>query len=457
MRRFISSLAALAALCLPPAAAQDTDVKIPVIEDVAFYDGYDSNIQVYGDEGLLVHSNSLVAKRLTDDQLDLIGERLGINVNIHALCDDFDRLGSVRIALVPKGSDKYEEADVQRFEVARFVTPFMNRNKSPKTVPYEYRVDALGLLLRDSELRAAYDFWLELDLFGIPYDAREKVRGCEERSDVFAAEVSLATSPQPAGVSSGNCLVPIYVKASEDRGPVNLNNYKEAATDTIGKTTRTWTFDVPADLADARLMFINTNHGAGENGEEYVRRKHIIYFDGEKAMSYFPGGVSCEPYRVYNTMGNGIYTREERMDWMFWNNWCPGQAVPTREIELGAVSKGRHSVMVRVPKAEFYGQDGDFRPSMYLQGVTAGTLPAGVATAGDDIEGLTVTREGTRLTLTSPVALAEVALYGLDGTLLYGRHTDSTAVAVPLPDAGRVPYIISVVMADGRRAWRKVL
>ena len=67
-------------------------------------------------------------------------------------------------------------------------------------------------------------------------------------------------------------------------------------------------------MADAQIYLILTNHGAGDFGEEYNRRTHFIYLDGENILTYKPGGFSCEPYRRYNSQGNGIYGREPLPD-----------------------------------------------------------------------------------------------------------------------------------------------
>ena len=55
-----------------------------------------------------------------------------------AACDNYDRIGNVHLAMVPKGADTYVPGEVDRIEVARFITPFMHMLKHPMTVPYEW-------------------------------------------------------------------------------------------------------------------------------------------------------------------------------------------------------------------------------------------------------------------------------------------------------------------------------
>ena len=215
----------------------------------------------------------------------------------------------------------------------------------------------------------------------------------------------------------GNVVVPVYLKTPEHYGNVNLNNYNEQATDTLGVTTRTFEFEVSEDVNDACIYLILTNHGAGANGEEYVRRHHLVYYDDDIVLSYKPGGVSCEPYRQYNTQANGIYGTKPLKDsyWEANSNWCPGQAVPIREIRLGAVKAGKHSVMIRVPDAVFYGNDGDFRPSIYFHGLTDGVIEASVDRVWFEGASVDVNIEGRIVKFASNEPVVMVTVHSYDG------------------------------------------
>ncbi|MCA9686127.1 MAG: hypothetical protein KC457_28400, partial [Myxococcales bacterium] len=136
------------------------------MEEVVFYDGYAATVDEPVPEGVVRHSNSLLATKLSDEQLDQIQTTIKLGVIVGALCDNYDRIGSVHLALVPKGQDSYVPADVDRLEIARFITPFMNMNKDPKSVPYQWQADELATILRNETLRAEYDFWMELSIFG---------------------------------------------------------------------------------------------------------------------------------------------------------------------------------------------------------------------------------------------------------------------------------------------------
>ncbi len=457
-----SILTAAAALMLVPATsfaaeADSAPVRIPIMEKAVYYDGYQPTIiDADVNDGILRHSNSLYAVKLTDEQLNMIGSKFGLEVTIGALCDNYDRIGSVNLAFVPKGSESYAYDDVDRIEIARFITPFMNKNRNPQEVPFVYSLPGVELILNDPALREKYDIWVETDLFGVPYAANTQIAGCKNRNDVFEATTVFVSEGTPAPADN-HILVPIYTRKQEVHGSVNLNNYNENATDTIGTTTRTFEFEVPADLSDSKITFILTNHGAGRGGEEYVRRTHLVYFDGDLKLAYVPGGVSCEPYRQYNTMANSIYNYNEQPleYWETYSNWCPGQAVPVREILTGALKAGKHRFMIRVPDAEFVGQDGDFRPSIYFQGLKEGEMPLEVTDIMREQEAdITFNIEGDVVSFGGSDKVASLSVYSPDGSLLYG--TGNPGSAFNLGRFSERVLILVATTAEGRSAFVKV-
>ena len=71
---------------------------------------------------------------------------------------------------------------------------------------------------------------------------------------------------------------------------------------------------------------------------------------------------------MYNTQGNGIYgtTVHTTNWWTSWNNWCPGNSIPVREIDLGSLPAGTHTFKINVPTAQFADGQGNFPLSVYL-------------------------------------------------------------------------------------------
>lgn len=440
------------AFATDPATAVNT---VKVFEDAVYYDGYNGTLfETEEAPGMVRHSNAIMAWKLTPEQIAKIGDNPTLFIEIGALCDDYDRMGNINIALVPKGSERYDYREVKRIEIARFITPFMNKNRQPDTVPYYYELPNLPLILHNSALNSEYDFWLEAEVFGVPYDAQAKITGCKKRNDTFSATAVIYSDDFTNATLAEECvLVPIFNRAPEVDGPVNFNTYREGAYDKKGLADRTWTFEVPEDVEDSRIMLIMTNHGAGENGEEYVRRIHFVYVDGEQVFGYIPGGVSCEPYRKYNTMGNGIYGSQPQPDsyWEDWNNWCPGQAVPIREISLGAMTAGSHTVRISVPGAQFYNNDGDYRPSLYFQGVKKGKLAAVGALSADEFEAV-FNLDGKVLTVNG-VNICELQIFTLEGALVHGTAGNT----VDLSDFSNTPLIAVAIDAYGRTSTKKII
>jgi Peptide-N-glycosidase F, C terminal/Peptide-N-glycosidase F, N terminal len=334
---------------------------ITLIDDAIYYDGYAPLVDEPVPDGLIRLANSLYATRFTEDHRALLQGTLMIGVVVGARCDNYDRIGSVHLALVPKGADSYVPADVDRIELGRFITPFMDMNDSPMTVPYEFTADDVLPILTDDTLSAEYDLWFELDIFGVPYAANDEIAGCADRNDTQSGTLLLftdSTAPAP----EFDVLQPLAIMQP-------FNNYAEGASDEVGTTRKTVAFELDADAEDAQLVLITSNHGANAGGEEYIRRDHFVYVDGELALQYKPGRTSCEPFRQYNTQGNGIYGPSPMSDaqWQSFSNWCPGDVIDTRIIPLGPTTAGAHEFVIDVPDAMFADGQGDIPFSLYLQ------------------------------------------------------------------------------------------
>lgn len=337
-----------------------------IFNQETFYDTYAKKSDAPTGKDVFRLRNDLITKKITPEILTAIGETLHMTVSIEAACDNYDRLDSVNLALVPKGDTIYDHNKVQKIELGRFITPFMNKNKMPNKVNYEYNLNNIAAILKDSKLQSKYDFWLELEVTGVPYAAQKQVKGCEGRIDTFLGSVVIVTNGNIKVESKKNTFL-LLLNHKE-----NLNNYKEGASDEIGKTIRTISFDVPKKVKNAKLYLITSNHGANDNGEEYIRRMHYVTFDGKSVFTYKPGEESCELYRERNTQGNGIYEKTPKTpeEWQSFSNWCPGAKIPTRIIDLGTIKSGKHSVVISVPDAVFAEKQGDIPVSLYLQGET---------------------------------------------------------------------------------------
>lgn len=366
--------AGLLLLCLGgmQAEAQET---ITVFDGVLYYDGYAAFVT--GDDllepissDILRFSNAVYSKKLTDAQLDLIGNTLDIDVVLEAACDNYDRLGHVTLAFTPKGVETYVQSEVQHIEVSRFITPFMNKNNSPTSVSYHFKSNNVADILSNTAIREQYDIWVEFEVFGTTGAGQTQVAGCSGHKDTFRATLTLTTSDDASIVYDDE----LFFKPILSR--VNLNNYN--ATDVPGQTTKLINFHLDNQVDNLKLFLITSNHGANAGGEEYIRRRHNVYLNNNLIYAYAPGGKSCEPYRQFNTQGNGIYGTSPNplRGWIYWNNWCPGDRIPIHEVNLGNLPAGDYTVKVDVPAAVFQDGQGNFPISAYLENRASGDIPA---------------------------------------------------------------------------------
>jgi len=363
--------------------------NVTIFDQAVYYGMYEGTVSEPIPDGAIRNSNSSYGKKLTDEQIDAMGNTLIMNVTLNPLCDNYDRIGNANLAFVPKNATSYIYGDVQRIELGRFITPFMDKNvATPNAVPYEFEIDNVTQILHDPILRAQYDFWVELEVYGYQGGpgqggAAVEIEGCAGRNDVYMGSLSFTSTYNPNITRGLNHFMPLaykfelknYVEATE-------TNFQGQGTDNVGQTVRKITFTVPETIPNAKFYIVTSNHGSGTNGEEYVRRTHNIFLDGSntanRVLQYRPGGVSCVPYSVYNTQFSCIYnicypngTYAPRPDinseWS-WNNWCPGNKIPTRVAELGELTAGEHFFKITVPTAQFFNNDGYFPMSVYVQG-----------------------------------------------------------------------------------------
>lgn len=365
------------------ATAQQSPYTLNLYEGVVFYGMYGDLTTEEVPTGMIRLSNSSYSKMLTQEQLDSFGNTLNMKVTLNPLCDNYDRIGNVNMVLAPKELTAYTYNDpaIKRFEIGRFITPFMDKNASVQEVPYEYELNHLTNVFHDEAITAEYNIWIELEVYGYQGGpgqggAAEQIPGCADRKDVYMGNLEF-TSENSNNIVYGddNFLLPLsykYQMRNYVLEGIDENGNPLEGTQVEGETVKTITFTLEEALPNATLHLITSNHGSNQGGEEYERRSHYVYLDDALKLEYIPGGKSCEPYRVYNTQGNGIYGAFPRSlsTWLSFNNWCPGDVIPNRVIELGNLSAGEHKFKIDVPDAEFVGGEGYFPLSLYLQSVT---------------------------------------------------------------------------------------
>jgi len=422
-----------------------SQTTINVFSQAVFYDGYAATVSNPIPANTIRLANYRYAKKLTDTELNSFQNKINLNVSIGALCDNYDRLGGVHIALVPKGLSTYTLTDttVQRFEIGRYITPFMNKNISPTSVPYTYDVSNLYSVFSNLSLRNTYDIWVELDVFGVPYAANTQVAGCAGRNDVFTGTLDFVTFTDPNITATFNNILPL----SDSRA---LNNYNN--TDVTGQTVRLINFNLTQSTSNANFYVIATPHGANSGGEEYVRRQNIISMDNSQIFTFTPGGKSCEPYRMYNTQGNGIYGSSPQSGawWTSWNNWCPGDAVPIRNFSFTTLSAGSHTLKYEVPTAVFNGQQGDIFLSIYMQSTNQNLSVKDISTVDVSVYPNPTT---DFVNIKSEKKVKNVSVFSMDGRLI--STTPNSKIDLAAYPSGT--YLLDIQFEGGVRFNHKVI
>lgn len=430
--------------------------NIQVFYQVPFFGGYGAYVTTPAPpDGVVRIKNDLNTRRLTDAEIESIGSKLSMRVTINAACDNYDRIGNVNLALVPKDSTRYVPAQVTRIELGRYITPFMNKNKDPKYVNYDYNIDHVAQILKDSVLNAQYNFWVELEVFGVETSAQQQVTGCAGRKDVFYGSLEFF-SEDSMDIANNSLLVPISMKKS-------FNNYQAAATDTVGKTIRTFNFRTDKKLSDAAFFLITSNHGANSGGEEYNRRNHFVYFNDTLKLTYKPGRTSCEPFRVYNTQANGIYGTTPRSDaqWQSFSNWCPGDVIDTRRIDLGSLDTGMHQFRIEVPDARFVNAQGNIPISLYLFGKTTGLIDFPVVVPGpvDPLpdQSLVYPNPASQFVHVRQTGNFSVCVYHTQGGLVFRKENLQNNYTMDVSGYSPGVYLIKVIQGNNQMTKRLVI
>lgn len=335
--------------------AQSNDIL--VFDNVVFYDGYADTSTLPTQTNVVRLENSRYAKKLNAAEISSFLNTLSLNVKINALCDNYDRQGGVFFAFVPTG-EPITSASKETIEIGRFITPFMNKNVAPNEVNYNYDLNHLIGVFKDSDFLLNNDIWVEFFLFGVPYAAHNEIPGCAGRADVFQGTLTF-TSTSGANPNMNSIPKPLWSR---------LRMNKTNDSDFVGYAGRVIYFTNYEMLNDANIQLITSAHGANSGGEEYVRRDHFVFFDNNQVLTYKPGGLSCEPFRQYNTQANQIYgtTVKTAAWWAQWNNWCPGDKIPNRIISLGNVSAGDHSFKITVPTGQFPNSNDEIYISAFI-------------------------------------------------------------------------------------------
>ena len=127
--------------------------------------------------------------------------------------------------------------------------------------------------------------------------------------------------------------------------------------------------------------------------------------------------------------------------------------IDIRRINLGAVTAGNHTFLIRVPSAIFTGAQGNFPLSLYFQGRTAG-LVAGIFDHGeyDDLFSIYPNPSNADFTIeTNSVRLQEITVYTILGEeIIHVMNPNPIKETLQMANFSNGLYVIHIVTDEGR-------
>lgn len=247
-------------------------------------------------------------------------EQIPAGHNWPTLCDAFDRLIAVTL-------DAPSEADSAQpgLELSRAVTPF----GGPATFETDV-TDFVNGLLGVHRLRVDIGTWPDPD--GI-------VSGSEGEW-IVSVELVRQRGPLPRRVLAVTSLLAVTQTSSENASVA---------------------FTVPEGAGSGRIDYIATGHGGGPIGigcsgpaEEFCRRTHTLFVDGEAKDEFSPWRSDCTTlctlvhHDASNVLADFDYCQENPCGAVESvraprANWCPGSAVTPRSLtNLDGLAPGPH-------------------------------------------------------------------------------------------------------------------
>lgn len=182
---------------------------------------------------------------------------------------------------------KFERVD--RYEIGRYITPYGNGLTLGEGFTWTYDVSDYRTLLHDTIHLAAYN---QQELVDISFE---------------------------------------FIEGTPPRDPIKVENVWVGSPG-YGLTTSIEEFLTPrkvwiAPNTDTRLKMRTTGHGFGgnENCAEFCPKHHMILVDGTMRYDTVVWKENCGLNPVYPQGGTWVYNR---------SNWCPGDLVPTYDMEL---------------------------------------------------------------------------------------------------------------------------
>ena len=300
-----------------------------------------------------------------------------LDVTVTSAGDPWDKSGAVFAFAGEAGRDYLKrmkdggDADTTRFagivadeqrtpalELMRFITPFGVGHFSHTERAEAYRPEAVAAWADSAHWRA--------DLSGLqPWLGAVDTLWVGAYIDTWtaegyalSAELVINESPLPCDCAPQHDVTALFntTKFAHDQRP--FTQLPDSA------LRVNFTMDRPGQ---AILHFLTTGHGGHSGGDEFTEQPHMLILDGDTVDAWTPWRNDCAAMRRFNPtsgfwpstyvyQGDTLQERIASSD-LSRSNWCPGDQVTPRHVELGILSAGEHTLEVAVPGAQRWAKD----------------------------------------------------------------------------------------------------
>ena len=119
------------------------------------------------------------------------------------------------------------------------------------------------------------------------------------------------------------------------------------------------TFTLDETIENGILRYITTGHGGWAAGDEFLQKKNTVFLNGKVIYEFIPWRVDCGSYRNYNPASGNFENGLSSSD-LSRANWCPGTITYPIYIPIGNLSKGTHTLSVKIPQGPKQGNSFSF-------------------------------------------------------------------------------------------------
>lgn len=129
------------------------------------------------------------------------------------------------------------------------------------------------------------------------------------------------------------------------------------------------TIQLKKDAKNVKLHYITTGHGGHSGGDEFIKIKNSVYFDGKLVLDTIPWRDDCASFRRFNPT-SGVWIKKDSASYISMetrkyeikeieeriassdlsrSNWCPGSFVEPMVVDLGNLKAGNHDIKIKIP------------------------------------------------------------------------------------------------------------